>query len=466
MGRRHLLTAGAARLGAAALVAAALGGVAACVSPPAGAFARVDAEEGHRTLVCADCHAGPLSDRGLAQADEATCTASGCHTDGGPAEVILGSVAFAHRGHGGDSVAVMECSGCHTHPTPEAALVAEVDACSFCHLSEQAAGSTGECRLCHQNLEHAGLTSQGVSVPHDGLPWIDGGCVRCHYDVTEPPVAVSPLRCGACHDDVEAAVDDGAGLDLHVSHASSSCIACHDEGQHRIRALSSSVSLQCADCHREEHEVAVTTGFPDAATCNRCHVGAHEPQQRMVLGLVDDLDAPDPSQKFLDGLTCRSCHQAAPASDPAVPVRGRVQTCVECHRSEYATVERWWREGTAQRVALAAAYARTATSRVGADAGADARAALDEADRLIQLVDTAGAVHNLTLAHRLLETATERVAQAYVAAGRTAPSVPDLGREPNMGLCSYCHYRTNDPWVFQEMSGPFHRDVLRLSGGG
>lgn len=466
MGRRHLLSTGGARAVVAIVAVAAAGWAAACALPPSGALDRAGAEEGHRDLFCADCHAGPLVDRRIAQADEATCTASGCHTDGGPAVVELGSVVFDHRDHAGDSVAAMGCSGCHTHATDESPLVAEVDACSFCHLIEQSAGSAGECRLCHQNLEHVGVTSQGVDVPHGDLPSVEGGCVRCHYDVTEPPVEVSVLRCGSCHADVEAVVADGVGPDLHDTHTTASCISCHEKGQHRIRAMSSAVVLQCVDCHRQEHDVAVTADFPDAVTCNQCHTGAHEPQQRMVLGLVEGLDAPYPSQKFLDGLTCRSCHQAAPSSDPAVPVRGQVATCADCHRSEYRTVERWWREGTGQRLSRASAYARTAGARLGDAPTSDAAAELDEANRLLQLVDTAGGVHNLSLAHRLLETAGEHVTRAYAAAGLSAPPAPDLGRAPRVGLCSYCHYRVDDPWEFQEMSGPFHRDALRASGGG
>lgn len=447
------------------MLALTLGVLAACAGTPPGLRPRAE-DDPHRNVACLTCHDGPLVDRNIAQASTAGCTAAGCHSEGGPERIRLAAVSFQHRDHGGDATVATGCAGCHTHLRPEAPLTATVDACSFCHLSQQAAGSAGECRLCHSDLTHAGTTSQGVAVPHQNLPWLDGGCVRCHYDVTEPPVELSPLRCGACHTNVDGVVEQSLGEDLHPSHTTASCVSCHGDGAHRIRAMSSSVALSCVDCHRREHDIEVTAAFPDALTCNRCHTGAHEAQQRMVLGLVADLPTPAPAAKFLAGLTCRSCHQPTRESDPAVPVRGNVDTCVECHRSEYRVVARWWRDGSAERLRRAMTYARTAEGRLGEGAGPEAAAELAAAGRMLTLVETAGGVHNLRLAHQLLGAASERVGQAYTLAGRAVPPPPALGREPSMGLCSFCHYRADDQWSFGEMSGPFHRDVLRLSGGG
>lgn len=440
--------------------------VAACGGPATVAVGR-EADDPHRFIACADCHNGPLSDRDMPQVPTETCTASGCHDEGGPRIVALASIEFQHRDHGADSVAAMGCAGCHTHARPEAPLVAAVDACSFCHIGEQAAGQAGECRLCHQNLEHAGLTSQRVAVPHGELSSIDGTCVRCHYDVTEPLATVSPLRCVACHDDVDDVIPPGTapGPELHDTHTSTSCVSCHDDGAHEIRAMSSSVDLACVDCHTAVHDVEVTTDFPDALTCTYCHAESHAAQQRLVLGLAPGLEGAFPSEKFVSGLTCRSCHQAAPGADPTRAVRGNGQTCVECHRSEYATVNRWWREGSTDRLRRTTAYVQAARSRLDG-AGPEVGAALDEAEGFVALVQEGRAVHNLPFAHQLLTEAADRVEAAYGAAGRPVPTAPELGRDPDPGVCSYCHYRSNDPWVFGEMSGPFHRDVMRLSGGG
>lgn len=391
-------------------------------------------------------------------ASEARCSNSGCHEDGGPREVSFRSVTFDHRNHGGDTMVVMSCAGCHGHDRGGQPLTASVDPCSLCHLSEQSAGNAGECRVCHTSLEHAGATSQGISVPHEGLPWVEGGCVRCHYDVTTAPTEVSILACRACHED-SAVVARGIGEDLHGSHAGVGCTSCHQGEAHRIQAMSTAIALDCGQCHREVHAVTVSSAFPGAGTCNDCHAGTHTAQQRMVLGLLPGVQAPEPSEKFLDGLTCRSCHLAGTRFDAATPVEGTGAACEQCHRSEYRSVLRWWNEGSRDRLRQVRNALGRAEDALGSAPQAMVR--LDSARVLVSLVEEGGAVHNLHLAHRLLVQASDQINQAYLDATRSPPAPPELGREPRMGLCSYCHYRLNDPWLFEEMSGDFHREVLR-----
>ncbi len=463
MGRFVLLTAG--RAGRAGLFLAALSALAAagCAEPALQRTARADGDP-HADVSCSTCHDGPLAQVGEAAVPAQACTASGCHTDGGPREVKLSSVEFQHRGHGGDSTIVATaCAGCHTHDAGNEPLVANVDACSLCHLNQQATGGGGECRTCHQAPSHVGFTSQGVEVPHQGLPWVEGGCVRCHYDVTRPPVEVSVTRCSSCHTDLDAAVAGGIGEDLHQTHTGSACTACHDGGTHRIQAMTSSVDLQCTDCHAREHDLELAADFPDPATCDACHGSAHQAEQRMVLGLVPDLPGPAPSEKFMDGLTCRSCHGTPGDTDPATLVQSVSQDCVGCHRPEYATVLRWWRQGSSDRLGRTDQFVSTARRRLG-NASDTVAGELAAATRMVDLVRDGGAVHNLPLAHELLTEATQRVSEAYRLAGVDTPAPPNLGPQPRMGLCSYCHYRPNDPWLYEEMSGSFHRDVLRIGG--
>lgn len=420
-------------------------------------------DDPHGQVACATCHAGALADAEMATVPAATCTASGCHDDAGPRQVRLGSVEFLHRGHAGDTVVAMACAGCHVHGSGAEPLVAGVEACSLCHLSEQSAGLTGECRTCHVQPSHVAVASQGVEIPHRGLPWIEGGCVRCHYDVTEAPVEVPLQQCAACHVDLDAAVALGIGEDLHGSHTGVACVSCHEEGTHRIRAMTSAVALQCVDCHRIEHDVALTPAFPDPATCNDCHGGVHEAQQRLTLGLVEGLAAPAPSEKFMDGLSCGSCHAGPGSGAPTVAVAGTAAACADCHRTEYREILTWWRQGGQARLARVAPFVERGAALVASRPGDDSiRVALAEALAWVDLVREGGAVHNLPLAHELLQTATDRVAEAYRATGLAMPPPPDLGRQPRMGLCTYCHYRPDDPWLFQEMSGAFHREVLGI----
>ncbi|MBT8337525.1 MAG: hypothetical protein KJO11_13040 [Gemmatimonadetes bacterium] len=387
---------------------------------------------------------------------EETCAASGCHEGGGSREISFGPVTFTHRDHGGDSLQVaMSCAGCHIHEIGNDPLVADVGTCALCHIAEQTAGIAGECRLCHSAPEHVAVTSQAVAVPHDGLPYVDGGCVRCHYDVTETTVEVSPLTCGTCHaDGDELLATDTIPAQLHTDHTGVGCVSCHVTEGHQIQAMSTAVVLDCAQCHSEIHEVPVTREWPGTSTCNACHAGSHAAEQRMVLGLVDP-EQPIPSDKFMSGLSCASCHVAAEGADPAVAVAGSAEGCVGCHRGEYAEVLDWWIEGSADRTSMARAAVDRAQRTLGADV-----APLDSASARIDAVRDGGAHHNLLLAHRLLEGVLADVTAAYEASGRSAPAAPSLGREPSMGLCSYCHYRVDEPWLFQDMSGAFHREVM------
>ncbi|HSG49611.1 MAG TPA: cytochrome c3 family protein, partial [Longimicrobiales bacterium] len=409
MGRRILLI-------GTGLVSLALVGCASTEGPQA----RQEGGDPHAGLNCAACHEFTLgSETRLAAellvdadsitvrapAPEARCSNSGCHQDGGPRAVSFRSVTFEHRDHGGDTLVAMSCAGCHGHETGGQPITASVDACSLCHLSDQSAGNHGECRVCHSSLEHAGTTSQGLSIPHEGLAWIEGGCVRCHYDVTSAPTGVSVLSCRACHDS-DAVVARGIGEDLHVSHTGVGCTSCHAGEAHRIQAMSTAIALECAQCHLEAHAVAVSTSFPDAGTCNDCHGGAHTAEQRMVLGLLPGVEAPQPSEKFMDGLTCRSCHVPDPRADAGTPVGGTEVGCEQCHRREYRHVLDWWNEGAADRLRQVRNALGRAESAVGGSPEAMAR--LDSARVLVGLVEGGGAIHNLNLSHRLLVQASDQ----------------------------------------------------------
>ena len=432
-------------------------------APPEARVARGGTPD-HAGLACVACHSGELAHGRLATVPREGCAASDCHRDGGPARVRLATVVFEHRSHGGDTVVAMTCAGCHGHDDGTEPLTASTDACALCHAAELGGDNGGDCRTCHARPEHEGTTSQGLPVEHTGLPWLGGECVRCHYDVSDPALHVETSRCLACHADLDAVTREGVGRDLHPTHTGVSCTSCHAEGGHRILAMSSAVDLQCGDCHLQVHDVEVTPDFPAPPTCNGCHRGAHAAQQRLVLGILPEDSAARPSEKFLDGLTCRSCHlpDARAAAGGGAAVVGSSVSCTGCHRAEYATVLRWWNEGTRQRVGRVEGYVRVASAALsGAPADDPAAQLLGEAGELLATVRDGGGQHNLQLAHRALARALERTVGAYRAAGRSVPAPPDLGREPREGLCSYCHFRLDDPWQLGEMSGAFHREVMR-----
>lgn len=444
-------------MGRAALVAL-TAFAAACVEsapPPAGA-------DPHAGLACAECHQGATADRALATVPSETCASSGCHDRGVPTVTWLASVRFEHARHAsGDGVAA-GCAGCHTHDDGRAPLGSGAETCGLCHADQLSGARGADCRVCHEEPSHSGLTSQGVAVPHEGLPWIEGGCLRCHYEVAEPVHQVDLARCEACHDDVTRVTTQGIGEDLHPLHEASGCRSCHSEDEHRIEAMSSAVDLACSDCHESEHAVELRSAGVGAETCNQCHAGIHADAQRMLLGIVPMNGAAAPSDHFMDGLTCRSCHVARASA--GTPLEGSAEACVGCHRREYATVARWWREGIAQRVGVVERYlTASGAATPDGDPGAPASEAGQAAARaraLLGLVDTGGGMHNLALAHRMLEGALESAAEARRLSGRPVPSVPSLGRPPRQGICTYCHYRLDELGLTEGMDDAFHREVL------
>ena len=413
----------------------------------------------HADLACVGCHEGPTGERGRATVPEASCTASGCHEGGGPEEVQVATVTFPHRNHGGDGAVEPTCAGCHTHPAGEAPLRASVDACALCHVSEVTSGEAQACRLCHVEPDHTEATNQGLVVAHSELPWLEIGCVRCHYDVASPQKAVSGLSCRSCHDDMEVLNEAAVGRDLHPIHSGVTCTSCHQADLHEVRAMSSVVQLVCSDCHAWEHGVPIDDeGWAVSELCSACHAGVHSSQQQLVLGIRPDSGV-TPSAKFLAGITCRSCHIPPEVRTPAEPVRGRAESCAGCHPPEYEQVLDWWQEGLQMRLGRVGGFIDRG-AREAAPATDSARTLIEDAREMVALVRRACGQHNLELSDRLLRDAVDRVRAAYAAAGRRPPAAPTLGREPHMGLCSYCHYESTQMWDLRDMPEDFHRTVL------
>lgn len=448
MGRNPLLTF------ASAVVALAATACAPEQAPPR------TAGDPHAGLACAECHDGGLADRELAAVPPGACTRSGCHNGGGPQEVTLRTVTFEHREHGSTETTTLGCAGCHAHTAGGEPLTAGAATCGLCHADELSGARGEDCRLCHTTLSHEGLTSQGVAIPHEGLPWIEGGCLRCHYAVSKPVKEVSLTRCASCHDDVDAVTAAGIGEDLHPSHEGNACGSCHEEDNHRIQGMSSAVDLECSTCHTEEHGVKLSEVAVAPSTCDACHRAAHQGEQRILLGILPDAEAAAPSSHFMDGLTCRSCHlPLGPVTDGRRV--GSSIACVQCHRSEYATILRWWNDGIAQRTRMVDRYLNGAEAAVqGRDSTDEAVRAVARARVTLDLLSTSGGQHNLPLTHRMFQDAVSGAEEAYRLVGRNAPAAPQLGRAPRQGICAYCHYTLPEPGFSEQMNDAFHREVL------
>lgn len=420
------------------------------------------APDGHSGMACAACHTGAQADSGLATVPRATCTSSNCHADGGPPTVRTGSISFPHRDHGRVGEVVASCAGCHDHHSGQEPLHVEVDACALCHVSAVSGEQSSECRMCHQQPNHVAFTSQAVPIPHSSIPWVETGCVRCHYDVSRPPVKVSTEKCAACHTDLQRVIAAGIGANLHPRHEGVSCTRCHQTGLHRVQAMSSAVSLVCADCHITAHELQLPAQWNGYGTCSSCHDTVHQAQQQLLLGTPTYADATaSPSTKFLAGITCRSCHIRPLGAEGAQPaIRGQAEACAACHRGEYRQVLDWWIDGSRARARTMRGFAE--------QAAVDLRAAPDTALRLVesaramvQLVEEAGGQHNLELADRIFRDSRSLVLNAYRVAGRSAPAAPSLGTTAHEGLCTYCHYTTQGD--LRRMPADFHEEAMRRS---
>jgi hypothetical protein len=438
--------------------------VAACGTDSPSARARLAASEGadpHAALTCAACHQGELPGTRRASVPRETCAASGCHMEGGPSHVSTATASFRHRDHALDGAVALSCAGCHTHDRGEQPLRVSVDGCALCHLSNLEGRTPDDCRLCHQQPKHVSLTSQALPIPHSALPWVETGCVRCHYDVAEPQTRVRLARCSGCHAQDTTVVARGIASDLHPAHVSVTCTACHEQGAHRVRAMSSAVQLACADCHVSEHGLELGRTWRGDDTCVSCHEAVHQAQQRLLLGLVEGTAA-SPSSKFIAGMTCRSCHiRTARTVASGDPIRGQAEACASCHRVEYRQVLDWWLDGTRSRTDAVARFIAAAETSLAATDSDSARALVRSARSLIALVQEAGGHHNLELSDRIFRESVARVTSAYRQAGRVPPSPPTLGSPAHEGVCSFCHYASDESWNFERMSAPLHRDIMR-----
>lgn len=419
-------------------------------------------EDPHAGQTCASCHQGKRADLGRAPVPRAACTTAGCHEDAGPAEVTLATARFEHRNHNanGTSDVALDCAGCHTHTVGTEPLRASVDACALCHQGElDGTQRKGEqCRLCHRELTHETMTSQGITVAHGSLPWLESGCARCHYDVLATPQKVTLETCTKCHERSQELPERGIGSDLHPAHSGVNCTSCHQSGLHRIAAMSSAVELQCVDCHSTAHDQPVTAASPQM--CGSCHRDTHADQQRMVLGFVDK-EPVLPSAKFMMGMTCRSCHvpPGAPA-EASEARRGQGAACVGCHEPEYRQVLDWWIEGSDKRERVVSSYVAMA-QRDLANAPDTTRALLASARSMLALVRKAGGQHNLELADRIFRTSVTDVENAYRLAGRRAPAEPDLGNTAHVGTCTFCHYSGTERLNYSSVNGALHERLIK-----
>jgi len=419
--------------------------------------------DAHAQLACTQCHDGELPPgRELGVATTAGCVA--CHEDGGPAEVSVNAntrlrLHSTHPGLPGE--ARMECAQCHAHMEGPNPLWSDVNGCGLCHADQLDASPAAECSVCHVAPAQRPVTSQSLTVPHAEVPWIEGGCARCHFSVSpEPEVAFSSIDCVACHTPGSSAArawpaDEITGElpadSIHGGHQHVTCSTCHTRVTHQIEGMSSAVGLVCADCHAVSH--ALESRQVAAAVCVTCHTDSHQAQQGLLLGLLPwEANQVRPSVKFAAGISCRGCHGVAEVDfeHPDTALAGDPQRCVNCHTSEYVTVAEWWQEGGDRRTGRARGWVEALR-----DGGGVSDQLVQTALDRIAFVESGRLVHGPRLADQVLRDAVKLVME-----GAPGAVAPDLGAPPREGLCSYCHLDPQAAWSLDEMPDDFHRDAL------
>lgn len=400
----------------------------------------------HARVACVGCHREAGAGMGRAGVPDRSCTTGGCHEDRGPDTAQVAMVRFAHRAHPLADSGTVPCASCHTHLPDSTRLTSGPAACTLCHQAQIAGRADSACASCHPNPMHTRSTSEGLALPHAVLRDANVPCTRCHYRLLTGTTAVARERCVACHQTGGPSATPVRPLpadSAHPRHRDLACTACHERMEHRVVAMSSSVRLDCLECHSLRHSPPV----PDAdsepdSTCGDCHRAVHQDEQRIILGLLPG-EAPEPSGMFMGGVTCRSCHvvpgQASPR--PGASRKGSAAACTGCHGGAWNDVLARWRRGYARRRDMVAGYLRGAGTALGDSAApAAARGRLREARELMAFLDRAGPLHNLPLTDHLMRRALALAAEAYRAAGRPAPSRPHLGPVVANGTCIACHY--------------------------
>ena len=402
------------------------------------------APDPHEKVACVGCHRSLAADSGRGPVPDEGCTSRNCHPGGGPDTARVALVRFAHRAHPDGRGATVTCAACHTHAPGSAAMTTDTTACALCHvtdLAEARGGRQPNCRSCHANPQHAPTTSQGVPISHAQIDAEHVPCTRCHYQVLEGNAAQVD-KCAGCHRDTVVAAVRSADT-LHATHPNFRCEACHGPVRHRVVAMSTSVELDCLECHRFGHRRPNhPADIVATARCAGCHTDVHAAEQRLILGLLPG-EPIRPSPMFMGGVTCRSCHVAPGQPGPRAgrPLVSNEAACTGCHGSQWTGILSRWRRGYQRREAWVGAYIAAAVRAAGDSARpAAARAQVRQAQSLLAFLRAAGPLHNLPASDRIMRDALDLAYRSYRTAGLSAPARPELGPPVQTGTCLSCHY--------------------------
>jgi len=291
----------------------------------------------HRTLVCADCHAGYNDGYPHATVPAVSLKCQECHDDQGAA--YHRSIHAKNFDDKGDAPTCVNCHSSHrvlgaddvrspTYPLNVARL------CGSCHDKSHildayfdAPGDT----VARSAVKDFRRSVHGLAMTQAGLT-VSASCSDCHdahrvlpHDSTESTLSRANVKgtCGACHAGLLTTYDSSAhGLALlsgdttETGQQAPVCIECH--GGHKVvdakdPAWFADVVRECGACHQRLIETYVTTyhgkasalGYGVAAKCSDCHT-AH------AMLPADDPKSSVHPDNLVD--TCGACHEGANAN--------------------------------------------------------------------------------------------------------------------------------------------------------
>lgn len=423
--------------------------IAACTGEDAPAPADSGAADPHAQIACRRCHTPSTLPSYAGAVPANACASAGCHDHEGPGIVTVHEVQVDHGLHLSEDVG-MECSSCHAHDAGKEPLAVSFSSCAVCHQDDMVA-ATGDCTRCHNHPTDVVQSRLGVEIPHARLPSLGLECRNCHFDVLAAARPIPPERCSTCHE-TRGSIDlfEADGEQIHDVHSAVGCQRCHESSAHWLTAMKQALELDCRSCHPDTGSLAAI-GCDMDRDCLACHEGVHADQQRWLLGLVD-VQTSHAADKFLDGLSCRSCHSRWETRETSGRVaRVTSDSCLDCHVTEMRPVFSWWKSGIEQRTALVRQELETASKQLAKSRD------LDRAEALLADVATDRGFHNPVLTHDALVEAQAAIRAAYASASLPEPSFANLGAAPERGLCSSCHYDPSQETSLENMDDALHQ---------
>jgi hypothetical protein len=413
----------------------------------------------HAGLACVSCHTSNPSEEVVPPVAEEACVE--CHAaPSTPAQVVVANVTLSHLTHPGPGDELLGCAACHTHDTGEAPLEVRTGSCFLCHAEPPAPGgqrvaasmTADSCAECHVQPTHTGFARTGAPIDHANVLERGVSCLLCHYDVVSGAGAVQVSTCRSCHgsaggplpDRPDTTMEAGAAHSVHLDGdgRDMTCARCHQPLDHAVIKLASALTLECTTCHAQG----------DAALQEPVDSAVHRAEQLFYAGLDPHQGEVAPTRKFLERVSCTSCHseqsmRAPPQSERRI--RATNDACVSCHGPRFDELLRPWLRGAAAHTSAVGAYVQAVSADARIRGVAAAESLANDAVGRWALVDSTHAVHNLPGADALLRSALDVAVRSYRHARVEPPPLPRMGPAASTVSCVRCHYgvETDAAWI-------------------